>query len=190
MPVLKKILSIDQALFHLINRDLGAVVDWLAVAISRRIFGITLGLLVCVWLVKTARSQSIGQVVALGLAILITDGMGARVLRPWIGRVRPCYFLPEDTFRNLASAANGGSLPSLHAANFFALAVIGSLANRKLAVPLYAIAIAVSLSRVYLGVHWPLDVLAGAVWGTLSAWVAWQIARYGFRGKEKYFGAS
>ncbi len=189
MAVLEELLSIDQSLFHFINRDLGAVVDWLAVAISRRAFGIILGILVCFWLIKAAGSKSIGQIVSLGLAILIADGVGARVLRPWIGRVRPCYFLPEGTFRNLAFAANAGSLPSLHAANFFALALIGSLANRKLAVPLYAIAIAVAISRVYLGVHWPLDVVAGAVWGTLCAWVAWQTSRFGFRRNKQYFGA-
>jgi undecaprenyl-diphosphatase len=190
MAVIKELLSIDQSLFHFINRDLGIVVDWVAVAISHRIFGIVLGILVCVWQVKTARSKSIGQIVALGLAILIADGVGARLIRPLIGRVRPCYFLPEGTFRNLAFAANAGSFPSLHAANFFALAFIGSLANRKLAVPLYAIAIAVALSRVYLGVHWPLDVVAGAVWGTFCAWVAWQIANFGFRRNKQYFGAS
>jgi undecaprenyl-diphosphatase len=63
-----------------------------------------------------------------------------------------------------------GSIPSLHAANFFAMAAVGSAGLPTLAPVLYALAAAVAWSRMYVGVHWPGDVLIGAAWGTFWGW--------------------
>ena len=68
----------------------------------------------------------------------------------------------------LMGTTTGLSFPSAHAATSFA----GALAYRRLgvpAVPLYGVAAAMALSRVYLGVHYPSDVLAGALEGTVVA---------------------
>jgi undecaprenyl-diphosphatase len=167
----------DLFLFHLVNRDGGVVLDRLALIASEWWFGISVGIVACGWLVGSLGSRAIRVLAGLALALLLSDGVGHNLLRSLVGRVRPCYSLPPGTFRWLAPAANMGSLPSLHAANLFALALVGTLADRKLALPLYSIAVAVSLSRVYLGVHWPSDVLAGACWGTLCALFSWAVTR-------------
>jgi undecaprenyl-diphosphatase len=161
--------SADERIFRLLNGDGGWVLDWLAVVASERSFGIAIGVLVCVWLVWKLRARSGRALAALALTLVLSDAVGSQVVRPLFGHVRPCYALPPGTIRWLAPAANVGSLPSLHAANLFALALVGALAHRRLALPLYMIAVAVGLSRIYVGVHWPSDVLAGAVWGTLCA---------------------
>lgn len=81
-----------------------------------------------------------------------------------VGRRRPSLpGLPP-----LTGTPTGLSFPSAHASTSFA----GALAYRRLGVPaapLYALAVGLSLSRVYLGVHYPSDVLGGAVAGTLLA---------------------
>jgi len=85
------------------------------------------------------------------------------VLKNVFDRQRPStrYEDPEPLMHPPASH----SFPSGHAATSFACAtVIGATAPR-LRVPLYALAALVAWSRVYVGVHYPLDVLAGAVWG-------------------------
>ncbi len=74
--------------------------------------------------------------------------------------------------RWVGAASDIGSRRSLHAANFFALAVLATAIDRRLAGPAFSLAVAVALSRVYLGVHWPGDVVAGARWGAIAGVIA------------------
>jgi membrane-associated phospholipid phosphatase len=71
----------------------------------------------------------------------------------------------------LTPVVTGLSFPSAHATTSFAAARVygGSLLP---AAPLYAVAVVIALSRIYLGVHYPSDILAGAVFGTVLAVVA------------------
>jgi undecaprenyl-diphosphatase len=169
--------ALEERIFHALNVDGGRLVDGLALLLSSHAFGIAGGALLAVALWTRRRDARWRLVAALGLAILLSDFVGSQVLRPLVGRMRPAYALPPGAVRWIAPAANVGSLPSLHAANFFALALVGTVGWPALGPLLYAVAIGVAWSRIYVGVHWPGDVVAGALWGTLAALVALAAAR-------------
>jgi undecaprenyl-diphosphatase len=70
----------------------------------------------------------------------------------------------------LVSRPHTSSFPSGHAATSFACATVLASFEPRLRVPLYVLAALIALSRTYVGVHFPLDVLAGAAWGLLVGW--------------------
>ncbi|HEY6836497.1 MAG TPA: phosphatase PAP2 family protein [Gaiellaceae bacterium] len=102
--------------------------------------------------------------------VLAADLVGEALsygLRDWIGRRRPPLVYPEP--RPLVHTPHSGSFPSGHATIAFACATVIAWRAPRLAFPAFALAAAIAWSRVYVGVHWPLDVLGGAVLGTLIA---------------------
>jgi undecaprenyl-diphosphatase len=119
-----------------------------------------------VWLVLAAvaailwRRPSVFVLVV--VAWLVAEG-ATDVLKAAIGRARPVD-------HPLVHRLHSHSFPSGHAATSFACAAtLARFTTRGQAVALYVLAAAIAYSRVYVGVHWPLDVVAGAVLGLLIA---------------------
>jgi membrane-associated phospholipid phosphatase len=111
---------------------------------------------------------------ATALATLGADAL-ATGLKHAIGRERPYveHPLPEP----LMTTHFDLSLPSGHAATSFAGATVLALLVPRLAPAVYALAVLVSLSRVYVGVHFPLDIVAGAALGAAVGWAVARLAR-------------
>jgi len=105
--------------------------------------------------------------VALVIAIALTDQICCSVLKPLVGRIRPCNALPPEQCRLLVGRSSAMSFPSAHAANSFAMATVASWKLSRFAPLLFLVAAAVAYSRVYVGVHYPFDVIAGAIIGAL-----------------------
>jgi undecaprenyl-diphosphatase len=116
-----------------------------------------------------------GAVIVLGAAVVVavTDASVHRLLKPLFSRIRPCNAL--EWVVTPAGKSFGLSFPSAHATNAFALATFFSVHFRRLTPLLMAVATLVALSRVYLGLHYPSDVAAGAI---LGAGVALLAVRY------------
>jgi len=113
-----------------------------------------------------------GQIAFVILIITIgfTDSFSSFILKPYIGRIRPSHDIYE--YINLLVAKGGKwSMPSNHAANISAIAVVLSYFYDKMKIPLYSLAGIISFSRVYVGVHYPADVLVGGVFGYGIAWL-------------------
>ena len=89
------------------------------------------------------------------------------ILKHAVGRDRPPAVIldPEP----LLEVPTTSSFPSGHASSSFACALVLSRLAPRLTVPLFVLAVLIACSRVYVGVHYPLDVLAGAVLGLLVA---------------------
>ncbi|NVO32521.1 phosphatase PAP2 family protein [Hymenobacter lapidiphilus] len=111
----------------------------------------------------------------LGASIALADVVSSRLFKPYFARLRPCHDPDLSATLNLVNGCGGqfGFLSS-HAANAFALAVFMTIVlPRRFRVAkwlLFAWAVVVSYSRMYLAAHYLTDVLAGALLGSLTAW--------------------
>ena len=107
---------------------------------------------------------------ALLLAVVVADGIAdlvARGIKSVVDVQRPAFRYAEP--KALVHVPHDHSFPSGHAATSFACATTLALAFPRLVVPLYVLAAAIAYSRVYVGVHYPLDVVGGAVLGIAVA---------------------
>jgi undecaprenyl-diphosphatase len=101
-----------------------------------------------------------------GVAILLAESVTG-ALKEWVERDRPPVVDPDP--EPIMRLPETYSFPSGHATVSFACATVLALAVPRLKYPLFALAALVAWSRVYVGVHYPLDVLAGAVLGVALA---------------------
>jgi membrane-associated phospholipid phosphatase len=108
-------------------------------------------------------------------ALLAT--LANRGLKLGADQLRPPAVLPADAFNLLGPANKRLSFPSGHTVTAFVLFGVLAYQFRRWRVPALAIAAAAGLSRVTIGVHWPIDVIAGAFIGLASAWAAVHLAR-------------
>jgi membrane-associated phospholipid phosphatase len=111
---------------------------------------------------------SVFYVITFGIA----DYFSASIIKPWVARVRPCNDpLFADIVRDLVHCGSGFSFPSTHATNHFAMAIFIALTiGRKkplvwIACLIWAASIA--YAQVYVGVHYPVDVMGGAIIGII-----------------------
>lgn len=159
--------NIDLWLFHFINDTISnGVLDKFMPFITDIHNWIITYVIMLAWLFwKGGRNGRIAAVAVL-LTIAITDPLNSGVLKELFGRIRPCRVL--DDINLLIGCGAGKSLPSSHAANMYALATVLSFYYRKYRIVYFSIAAVIAFSRVYVGVHYPFDVLCGGIVGTIT----------------------
>ncbi|MBU1985452.1 phosphatase PAP2 family protein [bacterium] len=135
-----------------------------------------------IWVVYFFRSDRRGKLIALCcfLVVAATDQISSSVIKPIVQRNRPCNVVPQthlylngkwlytDKF-GLTTYKSSYSFPSSHAANIAGQAMYWSYFHPQISPLLVFAAVSVGFSRIYLGQHWPTDILAGYLLGMFVA---------------------
>lgn len=163
------ILRLDAALFRFFNGTLtSGVLDVVMPFITDKAnyLGVVAVLLALV--VFKGSKRDIWGIFLLIAVVLLSDLL-SNTIKHLVGRTRPCIAI--EGARLLVGCKKSFSFPSGHATNIFAAMVFLSTRYRR-ATPVFLVfAVAVAYSRVYVGVHYPLDIMGGAVLGTSVALV-------------------
>ncbi|MFT2007592.1 phosphatase PAP2 family protein [Pontibacter sp. 13R65] len=167
----------DQELFVSLNSQHNPFWDTVMILVSDKYVWIPFYVLLIAYVIYRYRRQSIPMlamsVVAIGLADFIASG----ILKPFFARLRPCYEPDLEGLVNIVHGCGGQfGFMSSHASTAFALAVFFNLilSDRYFIfkVVLVAWAVIVSYSRIYLGVHYPGDIVGGALLGSMLAFAS------------------
>ena len=163
--------ALDIKIFFLINQTLSnPVFDSIMPLITNKNNWVLIIIILFFYLaIMNGRRGQIALVILI-VVVGLTDYFSTFILKPYFGRIRPSYDIYE--YINLLIAKGGKwSMPSNHAANISAIAVVLSYFYEKMKIPLYSLAVIIAFSRVYVGVHYPADVLLGGLIGYGMAWL-------------------
>ncbi|HMG81426.1 MAG TPA: phosphatase PAP2 family protein [Ferruginibacter sp.] len=175
---MKKIIDLDKWLFLKVNRDgTSPFLDKLMPVLREPTTWIPLYIFLLVFIIYNFRKKGWWLVVYAVITVAITDTVSSRVFKPLVGRMRPCC---DPSFsanvRLLAYCGGNGSFTSSHAANHFGLAMFLFFTLRPViggwGYLFFIWAAAISYAQIYVGVHYPFDVLGGTVLGCLVGWAS------------------
>ncbi|GAB4537091.1 MAG: phosphatase PAP2 family protein [Thermodesulfovibrionia bacterium] len=155
----------DTELLYFINRGLqNPVFDTIMPFITERTY-IPFLLVIIPVFIKDMKRAFLVMLLCV-FAVTIGD-ISANILKHIIARPRPCHTLKD--IRLLVGCGGSFSMPSNHTVNAFTLASTFSHFFKKTAIPMFTVAMLIAFSRIYVGVHYPSDVLIGALWGGMVA---------------------
>lgn len=168
------IISWDHQIFFWINQ---LNQPWLEISMPvitdlHRHFGFYIVYLTLVFWSFFKHRQLFYGLLALILVLAFNDFMGGQ-LKDFFSRLRPDRAGLDVILR--APHFNGGSFPSNHAMNTFCMASFLGRIESRLFLSLMILALIIGFSRVYCGVHFPLDVLAGGILGSLIGKYSYQL---------------
>lgn len=150
--------------------------------VRERDFWIPLYVFLVFYFVRLLKKWSWVALLTAAITVVITDQLSSSLLKPWIGRLRPCNDpLLAEQVQLIVNCGSGFSFVSSHAANHFGIAcfLIVMLQHRLkwiLPVALFWAAL-VSFAQVYVGVHYPLDVICGGLLGVVIGIFAGKICK-------------
>jgi membrane-associated phospholipid phosphatase len=174
--MLETLIRIDIFLFRIINSDLSnQYFDLIMPIVRNKLTWVPLYLLVALVLIYTKKKHAFYIITGAVVCVGFTDIVSSHVLKELFERTRPCLhtYLFSDVKLLLSNCSQGYSFPSSHAANHFAMAVfISILMYKQSKIWVYASltwAALIGFAQIYVGVHFPADIIFGMFIGSLIA---------------------
>ena len=178
--MLEALVNWDTECFRWINGHYCTAMDWTMWTLSQHWCWVVV--LVLFFALVTMRKEPRHWWIvlcAVVLCFLLADQGSVHIFKDTVCRLRPCHALEEVRMFHTRCGGQYGFVSS-HAANAFAIAMFLFLRYRHKTtwgvVLMFVWAFATSYSRIYLGKHYPGDILCGAMFGMLCGWVVWMIS--------------
>ena len=165
------IVEIDKQIMVFLNKSISnPIFDFIMPIITNQNFLVFFGLILIGYLAYFGGKRGKITIVLLLIAAGFSDAICFQIIKPWVGRIRPSHEFYE--YINLLVSKGGKySFPSNHAANSFVFATVLSYFYDKNRISLYILASTIAFSRVYVGVHYPLDIIFGSIIGYIISWI-------------------
>lgn len=164
--------SLDRKLFIFIHSTASSEnIDWLFRLLRTATTWIPLYAFVLFWIIWKQRPHAWQFILMTLITFAITDHISAAIMKPYFERLRPCFDPALDQYvRELVSCGGKYGMPSTHASNHFGLASFWffsiSWLFRHKWYWLWVWALLIGYAQVYVGKHYPGDILVGALFGT------------------------
>lgn len=173
------LLDIDKQVFIFFNGLGSPILDQIMIGLSNKYLWTPLYLFLIFVIVKEKGRDFYIPLLAVLITLLITDQITANLMKPYFARLRPCHDPTLEGIVNIISDCKGKfGFASGHAANSLGLATFFLFwLNRPWTKWLLFWAILVAYSRVYLGVHYPSDILVGGAIGIIAGYGITQLSK-------------
>lgn len=156
---LEKVIALDISIMIAVNSLSNPYIDWFFILVTyagSTVFWVIL--IILFWIKNKKVSLYL-------LAVFLLDSLSLVLLKSFFFRPRPYDVLPVRLLN--FDMELGSSFPSGHTERAFSGAVVLGSFYKKFRIPLLALAVLVGISRIYIGVHYPLDTLIGSINGIL-----------------------
>ncbi len=175
--MLDQLIQLDHQFFFSINHGVSnPFFDWLMPVLRDRYTWIPLYVVLVVYFIRAYGLSGLILAGFLVLTFAATDTLSSRVIKQVVARERPCNdALIKDQVNNLVDCGTGYSFPSSHAANHFGVAIFLTMIFYRKGTWIMPAAIfwaaSICLAQVYVGVHYPFDVISGAIFGSVIGYL-------------------
>ena len=177
---MEHLIALDRELFFFLNRFHAGWLDTIIFYLTKTVVWIPLYAILLYLIIENFRKKSWIPILCVVLCLVCTDQISSSVMKPNIERVRPTHVPMFEGKVHTVNGYKGGkfSFPSSHAANSFGIAIFTFLllrnAYRWLGY-MFLWAAVFSYTRIYLGVHYPGDIIAGALVGLFFGWLFYKL---------------